>query len=78
MAKGMRVNYYPPSKQADRVLGLSPHSDACGLTLLLQMNHDVQGLQVKKDGKWFPVHTLHGAFVVNVGDVLEVITSLIP
>jgi isopenicillin N synthase-like dioxygenase len=71
--QGMRVNYYPPCRQAaDRVLGLSPHSDASGLTLLLQMNNDVQGLQVKKDGRWFAVDAMDGAFVVNVGDFLEV------
>lgn len=71
--QGMRVNYYPPCRQqADRVLGLTAHTDACGLTLLLQTNHDVQGLQVKKDGKWFAVKALEGAFIVNVGDVLEV------
>ncbi|XP_066387926.1 2-oxoglutarate-dependent dioxygenase 11-like isoform X2 [Miscanthus floridulus] len=70
--RGMRANYYPPCRQAaDRVLGLSPHTDPNGLTLLLQMNHDVQGLQVSKDGRWFPVQALDGAFVVNVGDALE-------
>ena len=30
------------------------------------------GLHVKKDGKWFAVKALEGAFIVNVGDVLEV------
>ena len=71
--QSMRVNYYPPCRQqADRVLGLTAHTDACGLTLLLQTNHDVQGLQVKKDGKWFAVKALEGAFIVNVGDVIEV------
>jgi isopenicillin N synthase-like dioxygenase len=64
--QGMRVNYYPPCRQAaDQVLGLSPHSDPNGLTLLLQMSHDVHGLQVSKDGRWFPVQALPGAFVVN-------------
>ena len=70
--QGMRVNYPPCRQQADRVLGLTAHNDACGLTLLLQTNHDVQGLQVKKDGKWFAVKAREGAFIVNVGDVLEV------
>ncbi|CAD6211240.1 unnamed protein product [Miscanthus lutarioriparius] len=70
--QGMRVNLYPPCRQAaGRVLGLSPHSDASGMTLLLQMNNDVQGLQVKKDGRWFAVDAMDGAFVVNVGDFLE-------
>nr|CAB3495275.1 unnamed protein product [Digitaria exilis] len=72
--QGMRMNYYPPCWQADRVLGLSPHSDASGLTLLLQKK-GVQGLQVKRDGKWFPVDALDGAFIVNVGDVLEILSN---
>ncbi|BAT12504.1 Os11g0129400 [Oryza sativa Japonica Group] len=51
-ARGLRMNYYPPCLKADKVLGLSPHTDLDGLTLLLQVN-DVQGLQINKDGKWF-------------------------
>ncbi|CAN6325176.1 unnamed protein product [Urochloa humidicola] len=75
-AQGMRVNYYPPCRQAaDRVLGLSPHTDPNGLTLLLQMSHDVHGLQVKRDGRWFAVEALDGAFVVNVGDALEILSN---
>ncbi|OQU92565.1 hypothetical protein SORBI_3001G366200 [Sorghum bicolor] len=75
--QGMRVNYYPPCRQAaDRVLGLSPHTDAGGLTLLLQMdNAAVDGLQIKKDGKWFSVNVVDGAFVVNVGDALEIMSN---
>ncbi|KAK6935019.1 Non-hem dioxygenase N-terminal domain [Dillenia turbinata] len=36
--QGIRMNYYPPCVQADKVMGLTPHSDASGLTLLLQVN----------------------------------------
>ncbi|WVZ56988.1 hypothetical protein U9M48_007440 [Paspalum notatum var. saurae] len=74
--QGMRVNCYPACRQAaDRVLGLSPHSDPGGLTLLLQINNDVHGLQVKKDGKWFAVEAMDGAFIVNVGDALEIMSN---
>lgn len=69
----MRMNYYPPCCQADKVLGLTPHTDADGLTLLLQVNN-VQGLQIKRDGKWFAVDALDDAIIVNVGDILEVMT----
>uniref|UniRef100_A0A0D3HGJ8 Uncharacterized protein n=1 Tax=Oryza barthii TaxID=65489 RepID=A0A0D3HGJ8_9ORYZ len=48
--RGMRMNYYPPCQQTDKVIGLSPHTDVAGLTLLLQVN-DVNGLQIPKDGK---------------------------
>lgn len=69
--QSMRMTYYPPCRQADKVVGLSPHTDATGLTLLLQVN-DVQGLQIRRDGKWLAVNVLDGAFIVNVGDILEV------
>lgn len=69
--QGVRMNYYPPCQQADEVLGLSPHSDATGLTLLIQVN-EVQGLQIRRDGKWVLVKPSSGAFIVNVGDVIEV------
>ncbi|KAJ0961961.1 hypothetical protein J5N97_029789 [Dioscorea zingiberensis] len=62
----MRMNYYPPCPKANQVLGISPHTDAGGLTLLLQVR-DVQGLQIKRRGKWLPVEPLD----VNIGDALE-------
>ncbi|CAN1799430.1 Protein SRG1 [Linum perenne] len=42
MRQTMRMNYYPPCPQPDKVMGLPPHSDA---------------------------------FVVNIGDILEIITN---
>ena len=70
----MKVTYYPPCRQAGDVLGLSPHTDACAVTLLLHVN-DVQGLQIRRDdGKWHAVEPLEGAFIVNVGDTLEAST----
>lgn len=69
--QSMRMTYYPPCPQPDLVIGLTPHSDAAGITILLQVT-DVEGLQVKKDGVWIPVSFLPDAFVVNVGDILEV------
>ena len=67
----MRMNYYPPCPQPEQVIGLTPHSDAVGLTILLQIN-EMEGLQIKKEGMWVPVKPLPETFVVNVGDVLEV------
>ncbi|KAJ4726529.1 2-oxoglutarate (2OG) and Fe(II)-dependent oxygenase superfamily protein [Melia azedarach] len=58
-----------------KVIGLTPHSDASGLTILLQIN-EVEGLQIKKNGKWLPVTpVLPNAFIVNIGDTLEIITN---
>jgi isopenicillin N synthase-like dioxygenase len=67
----MRMNYYPPCPQPEKVIGLTPHSDGSALTVLLQLN-DVQGLQVRKDGMWVRVKPLPNAFIINIGDILEV------
>ncbi|KAH7512710.1 hypothetical protein FEM48_Zijuj12G0119500 [Ziziphus jujuba var. spinosa] len=72
--QSIRTNYYPPCPQPEQVIGLTPHSDAGGLTILLQVS-EVEGLQIKKDGIWVPVKPLPGAFIVNVGDALEIITN---
>lgn len=70
-SQSMRMNYYPPCPKPELVTGLCPHSDAVGLTILLQVN-EMEGLQIKKDGIWIPVSPLPGALVVNIGDILEV------
>ncbi|KAL3534338.1 hypothetical protein ACH5RR_002799 [Cinchona calisaya] len=72
--QSMRMNYYPPCPQPEMVTGLCPHSDGVGLTILLQVN-EVEGLQIKKDGAWIPVMPLPNAFVVNVGDIIEIVTN---
>jgi isopenicillin N synthase-like dioxygenase len=74
--QNIRMGYYPPCPQPDKVIGLNPHSDGSGLTILLQVN-DIQGLQVKKDGLWIPIAPLPNAFVFNVGDQLEVTHKII-
>ncbi|KAH7837305.1 hypothetical protein Vadar_012299 [Vaccinium darrowii] len=72
--QSMRMNYYPPCPQPELAIGLSPHSDGSGLTILLQVN-EMEGLQIRKDGIWIPVVPLPGAFIVNIGDMLEIATN---
>ncbi|KAK6124135.1 hypothetical protein DH2020_042108 [Rehmannia glutinosa] len=72
--QSMRMNYYPPCPQPELVTGLCPHSDAGGLTILLQIN-EMEGLQIKKDGIWIPVSPPPDAFVINIGDMLEILTN---
>ena len=69
--KAFRMNYYPPCPQPELVIGLNPHSDSVGLTIRLQLN-EMEGLQIRKDGMWIPVKPLPNAFIVNIGDILEV------
>ncbi|CAL1353280.1 unnamed protein product [Linum trigynum] len=72
--QGVRTNYYPPCKQPNKVLGSSPHSDLAGLTLLTQVN-EVQGLQIKRNGKWIPIDPIQDAFIVNVGEMIEIMSN---
>ncbi|KAL2343557.1 hypothetical protein Fmac_004842 [Flemingia macrophylla] len=72
--QSMRMNYYPPCPQPELVMGLNPHSDGGGLTILLQAN-EVEGLQIKKDGSWVPIKPLPNAFIINLGDMLEIMTN---
>ncbi|XP_075499562.1 oxoglutarate-dependent flavonoid 7-O-demethylase 1-like [Primulina tabacum] len=72
--QSMRMNFYPPCPQPELVMGLCPHSDAIALSILIQIN-EVEGLQVNKGGLWIPVVPLPDAFVVNIGDMLEIVTN---
>ena len=74
--QAMRMNYYPPCPQPEKVIGLTPHSDPVGLTILLQVN-EVEGLEIRKDGRWVPVKPLPNAFIINIGDIMEVLYSSI-
>lgn len=70
LRQAMRWNFYPPCPQPENVIGLEPHSDSGALTILFQ--NETEGLQVEKDEKWIPIKPIFNAFVVNVGDTLEV------
>jgi isopenicillin N synthase-like dioxygenase len=67
------INYYPPCPNPDLALGLKRHSDAGGITVLMQ--GDVSGLQVLRKGKWVAVEPITNAFVINLGDQLEVVSN---
>ncbi|XP_039040719.1 S-norcoclaurine synthase 1-like [Hibiscus syriacus] len=72
--QAIRMNYYPPCAEASKVLGAFPHSDSSGLTLLIQAN-EVEGLQIKRNEKWFTVKPITGAFIVNIEDVIEIMSN---
>lgn len=68
-----RFNYYSCCERPDLILGLKPHADGSGYTIILQ--DDVEGLQVHKDGKWFTVPTISHALLVLMGDQMEIMTN---
>ncbi|XP_058743361.1 1-aminocyclopropane-1-carboxylate oxidase homolog 1-like [Vicia villosa] len=66
-------HYYPPCPQPELTLGTTKHSDNDFLTVLLQ-DH-IGGLQVLHQEKWIDVKPVPGALIVNVGDLLQLITN---
>jgi len=70
-----RIFNYPsaPSGQAGESRGVGEHTDYGLLTLLYQ--DDVGGLQIRHEDSWIDVPYVPGSFVVNVGDMLERLTS---
>lgn len=64
-----RFNYYLPCKMSKHVLGLKPHSDGTGYTIIMQ---DAEGLQIQKDGKWLNVSKNPHALIVLMGDQMQV------
>nr|CAB3495643.1 unnamed protein product [Digitaria exilis] len=72
--QNVAIHHYPPCRQPEKVLGIAPHTDFLGLTVLLHAV-DTPGLQVRRGGRWLPVGPLPGALVVNVGDILHVLTN---
>lgn len=66
-----RFNYYPKCARPERVLGVKPHADGSGITILLP-DKEVEGLQFQKDNQWFRVPIISEALLINVGDQAEV------
>lgn len=69
----MKVVRYPGS--AENPQGVGAHKDSGVLTLLL-VEPGSQGLQVESTaGEWIDVPPVDGAFIVNIGEFLEVATQ---
>ncbi|MCO5579965.1 hypothetical protein L7F22_033832 [Adiantum nelumboides] len=71
----LRLNYYPPCPEPNKVLGLGSHSDGGTFTILMQ-DGSAAGLQVLHKGQWITVNMNYpNALLVNVADMLEVVIS---
>lgn len=71
----MRLNYYPVCPVPHLALGVGRHKDSGALTVLSQ--DDVGGLEVKRklDGEWVLFRPTPNAYIINVGDVIQVCRS---
>ncbi|XP_008236701.1 PREDICTED: protein DMR6-LIKE OXYGENASE 2 [Prunus mume] len=68
----IRLNYYPPCPSPQLALGVGRHKDSGALTVLAQ--DEVGGLEVKRkrDGEWIQVKPTPNAYIINVGDIIQV------
>ncbi|XP_065861774.1 1-aminocyclopropane-1-carboxylate oxidase homolog 1-like [Euphorbia lathyris] len=73
--KGQAVlgHYYPACPEPELTMGTTKHSDPDFLTILLQ--DEIGGLQIFHENCWIDVPPLHGALVVNIGDLLQLISN---
>lgn len=69
----MAINYYPRCPNPELTYGLPSHTDPNALTVLLQ--DQISGLQLLMNGRWVAVPPIPNAFVVNIGDQLQVLSN---
>lgn len=70
----IKIVRYPGKSNPNPVQGVGSHKDS-GVLTLLYVEPGKAGLQVEKDGEWIDAPPIDGAFVVNIGELLEVATD---
>ncbi|XP_074321525.1 1-aminocyclopropane-1-carboxylate oxidase homolog 4-like [Silene latifolia] len=69
----LTAHYYPHCPEPSKTVGIASHTDPGILTILLQ--DQVGGLQVKYNDKWIDLNPVHGALVINIGDLFQIISN---
>ncbi|BAF13888.1 Os03g0860600 [Oryza sativa Japonica Group] len=70
----MAAHYYPPCPEPHLTLGTTRHSDPSFLTVLLQESKGLQVLMRQRQ-RWVDVPPVAGALVVNIGDLLQLVSN---
>ncbi|MFI8527923.1 isopenicillin N synthase family dioxygenase [Promicromonospora sukumoe] len=70
----LKIARYPGVEAVAPAQGVGAHKDL-GVLTLLSVEDGKAGLQVEKDGEWLDVVPPDGAFVVNIGELLEIATD---
>jgi isopenicillin N synthase-like dioxygenase len=70
----MKIVRYPGESNPEPKQGVGVHRDGGVLTLLL-VEPGKGGLQVEHEGEWIDAPSVPGAFVVNIGEMLELATG---
>ena len=69
----LKIIRYPGRDRAEGDQGVGPHKDSGLLSLVLQ--DDRGGLQVEHGGRWLDAVPIPHAFVVNIGEALELASN---
>ncbi|PHT88383.1 hypothetical protein T459_10489 [Capsicum annuum] len=67
----MGLHYFPAEE--DENTGKPAHEDPGCFTIVYQ--YEVGGLQVQKGGQWIPIAPCKDKLVVNIGDVIQVLSN---
>ncbi len=65
----LKLIRYPGRSGSTSGQGVGPHKDGGLLSLILQ--GETGGLEVEADGRWLAAEPMEGAYVVNIGELLE-------
>ncbi|XP_074263727.1 deacetoxyvindoline 4-hydroxylase-like [Silene latifolia] len=66
-------HYYPACPEPELTMGSTTHVDS-GFITLLATNH-IPGLQLLYQGNWIDVLPTHGSLVVNIGNLMQLISN---
>lgn len=70
----IKIVRYPGTRDPEPQQGVGAHKDS-GVLTLLWVEPGKGGLQVERDGVWVDASPVDGAFVVNIGELLEYATG---